>query len=448
MTSSFNHRLARHLRFLSAAEPDSVFLDDMQQLIDDARTAACERPPRRRGDVLRVLLLGYVGAGNTGADLRAIEIIRQLRRIFAGRALDITLFTCGELIDHPVLASVTRFQPESLYVPDALDAALPRFDVVLNVEGSTYTSKFSDALAGMLIGGVALAAAHGALACAYGVDAGAMTPRLTRFAAANATDALVFCRSSGASRQLDALGIAPRAGADTAWRFRAGAADDLPPSFAALCPNNPYWWPVRTDARRAYLLDGADVESPLRHGPLTFHTWDEERARRFAAYKAGFATVAAGLRAQGIEPVLVAMERLDLAVCDEIAALLPFPLRIVARGRDSLDAVAAAVAHARCVVTTRYHAAVLAIAHGVPAVGVSMDSRIDRLFDDAGVHGWTFSCDDPLFGARVLEHLASCGAAERRSLRDACERFVATQRQCFDEMGLTLRDTLDAFVES
>ncbi|HEY4352537.1 MAG TPA: polysaccharide pyruvyl transferase family protein [Paraburkholderia sp.] len=446
MSCNFNHRMARQLRFLGAPEPDSVFLDDMQQLIDATRATVRPRAPRRRGEPLRVLLLGYVGAGNTGADLRAIEIIRQVRRIFAGRTLDIALFGCGDLIDHPVLASVERLQPESLYVPDALDAALPRFDVVLNVEGSTYTSKFSDALAGMLIGGVALADAHGALACAYGVDAGAMTPRLTRFAAANAAHAVVFCRSAGAARHLAALGIAIRAGADSAWGFRAVQPVRGTP-YAALCPNNPYWWPVHTDVRRAYRLDGSDVESPLRHGPLTFHTWDDDRARRFSAYKAGFAMLAAGLHAQGIEPVLVAMERLDLAACDEIAALLPFPVRIVARGREPLDAVAATVGHARCVVTTRFHAAVLAIAHGVPAVGVSMDERIEQLFAEAGVSGWNFSCDDPHFGARALARLASCDAAERESLSATYEHFAAAQRQHFEDMGQALRASVDAFVD-
>ncbi|APR38325.1 polysaccharide pyruvyl transferase family protein [Paraburkholderia sp. SOS3] len=446
MSCNFNHRMARQLRFLGAAEPDSVFLDDLQQLIDITRTTARVRATRRRGEPLRMLLLGYVGAGNTGADLRAIEIIRQMRRLFAGRTLDIALFGCGDLIDHPVLASVERLQPESLYVPDALDAALRRFDVVLNVEGSTYTSKFSDALAGMLIGGVAFADAHGALACAYGVDAGAMTPRLARFAAVNAARAAVFCRSAGAARQLAALGIDTRMGADSAWGFRATqpAAREAP--YAALCPNNPYWWPVQTDVRRAYRLDGSDVQSPLRHGPLTFHTWDDERARRFSAYKASFAMLAAGLRAQGIEPVLVAMERLDLAACDEIAALLPFPVRIVARGRETLDAVAATVGHARCVVTTRFHAAVLAIAHGVPAVGVSMDERIEQLFDEAGVSGWNFSCDDPHFGARALARLASC-AGDRERLRGAYERFAAVQRQRFDDMGRALRASVDAFVD-
>ncbi|WP_157977945.1 hypothetical protein, partial [Paraburkholderia kururiensis] len=150
-------------RYVNAPDPDAVFLDDMLERIEAARRRPC--PPRpRTGRALRVLLLSYAGAGNTGADLRTIQTIRHLQRLFGERGerdegLRIELFALGDLFDHPVLAATPRMPVQLPYVPDAFAAAIPDYDLVLNVEGSTYTSKFSDSLSGMLIGGVALASA-------------------------------------------------------------------------------------------------------------------------------------------------------------------------------------------------------------------------------------------------------------------------------------------------
>jgi polysaccharide pyruvyl transferase WcaK-like protein len=438
----------RQFRFLSAMDPDSVLLDDFRELIEAAQ--ASNRAKRDRRDLtagpLRILLLGYTGAGNTGADIRTIETIRQLRRLFAGCDLELTVFACGALFDHADLQSVRVFTPSSLYFPEALDAGMQDFDVVLNVEGSMYTSKFSDSLAAILIGGVGLAAAHGRVACAYGIDAGAMSARLERFAAATASGVEIVCRSSGAQARLAKLGLATQSGADSAWDFRAadGALPELPPNYAVLCPNNPFWWPVYTDVRRAIELDVAGTESPLRYGPLHFHTWDDLRAARLAAYKHGFAAVAEGLKRRGYAPVLVAMERLDRDVCEEIAAQLPFPVPIVSRGVHSLDAVVATIEQAKWVVTTRYHASVLAIASRVPAIGVSMDARIDQLFEESGLAEWGISCDEQGFEGRVLERIdAAAIGPTLDGLRDRYASITAEQSLRFEAMGVALKRLVD-----
>ena len=438
------------LRFLSAADPDATMLDDLLGLIDRAR----QRGPRRRasrGRATRVLLLGYVGAGNTGADVRAIEVIRQLRQLLADRPVTLTLLGIGELFDHPEFAGVARFAPSSRYLPAALDAALPDYDLVLNVEGSTYTSRFSDTLAGLLIGGVSLADAHGALAYAYGADAGAMSARLECFVASSASGATVFCRSDAALARLRAFGLDPLPGADPAWRYRAAAtpsatpaAHTLPARFAALCPNNPYCWPVVTDARRALALAGAGGgDARLRHGPFSFYSWDASRARRFEQYTDGYAMLALALRRRGIEPVLVAMERGDAAACEAISARLSAPARIVARPRASIDTVLGTLARAGCVITTRYHAALFAMAHAVPVFGVSMDERIAQLFDDAGISECSADCDDPLFAERVLERIEIDALGAPQRLVRAYAALATRQTDRLDAMGARVRAALD-----
>ncbi len=436
----------RQRRFLCAVDPDAVLLDDFHVLIEAARARSRERERARdRKAPLRVLLLGYTGAGNTGADLRTIETIRQLRSLFADRRLELTVFALGGLLDHPALRSVRVFTPRSDYFPDALSEAMDDFDVVLNVEGSTYTSKFSDALAALLIGGVGLAAAHGRIACAYGVDAGAMTERLTRFATQTADGVDIVCRSRGAGERLRTLGVTAAPGADTAWRFRAapGSCPPLPARHAVLCPNNPFWWPVQTNVRRALELDVAGAQSPLRYGPLSFHTWDDLRAARYAAYKRSFAAIAEGLKRRGYAPVFVAMERLDRAACEEIAALLPFDAPVVARGEHSLDAVVATLEHAQWNVTTRYHASVMSIANRVPVVGVSMDSRIDQLFAENELGDWALSCDEKGFEQSVLERIDAGIGPKLDELRERYVQIANRELRTFAQMGERLKAIID-----
>jgi polysaccharide pyruvyl transferase WcaK-like protein len=444
--------LAALHRYASAAAPDEVFLDDLQERIDAARRRSARTTPRRalasgRGEP-RVLLLGYNGAGNTGADLRAIETVIQLRRLLAPREPRITLFALGDCFDHPLLASLPRLASALPYLPDALDAAVQDAGIVLNVEGSTYTSKFSDSLAGTLIGGIALAHAHGRHAIAYGVDSGAMTAALSRFVERNAQGGLVIARNDAARAQLAGLGIAAQPGADTAWTYRASSSSPriaaLGSRVASLCPANPFWWPVCADAARARSLDARGEQSPFRYGPLHFHSWDEARAAAYDAYLERVSAIAVGLRDEGYMPVLVGMEQLDQAVCRDLAARLPFAVEIVARGPDRLDDVAAAVAHAACVVTTRYHAAVLAMSHGVPMFGLSMDTRIARLLEEADCAEWYAACDATDGAERALARIASLNeAAARDALVATFARYADAQRAKFDEMGERLLKAIE-----
>lgn len=431
--------LAALQRYASAVAPDEVFLDDMQQRIDASANSQGHGPVPTRGPRLRILLLGYSGAGNTGADLRTIETIAQLQRLLAPREPDITLFALGDCFDHPVLATTPKLTPALPYLPDALDAAIRDADLVLNVEGSTYTSKFSDSLAGILIGGVALADAHGRPAIAYGVDSGTMSAALTRFVTRNAARGQILCRNETARAHLAPLGVQTQPGADTAWTYRAphsARAAARGSRIAALCPNNPFWWPVVADAARARLLDARREVSPFRYGPLHFHSWDDTRAAAYDAYLARFADIAEGLRQQGYTPVLVGMEQLDRAACADLAARLPFAVEIVARGAERLDEVAATVAQAACVVTTRYHAAVLAMSHGVPVFGLSMDPRIDRLLAEAGCAQWRAACDADDSTQAALAQLGTLEAPHVRAELIACyDRYADAQRSRFEEMG-------------
>lgn len=455
MSSDRNGGASRLSHFLTSSDPDATLLDDFVAMITDAKarhgsseyasalSAFADRRP------VRILVIGYIGVGNTGSDLRAIETIRQLQKMCPEVGLKISIFALGTLFDHAVLQSTRCYRASSAYLPDALSEAIDEHDVVMNVEGSTYTSRFSDALAALLIGGLGLAAARGKIACAYGVDSGMMSSRLARFALATSHGTLVFARSAGAFQQLTALGIDVRRGADSAWGYRAcsrfeelgGTSEpvDKRLGYAVLCPINPFWWPVRTDVKRAAQLDAARRDSPLRYGGMFFHTWDGQRAESFGQYRDNFAAVARGLAKRGFVPVLAAMERLDLPACEAIAETLPFPIRIVARGSASLDDIVRTIEGAACVVTSRYHGSVLAMANRVPVVGVSIDERIAQLFDEYGLGHWWYSCEMPSFAQAVLDRLDDVMAVGGDAVRAQQAHAVADQQARLSGMALMVR---------
>ncbi|MFP3183886.1 MAG: polysaccharide pyruvyl transferase family protein, partial [Paraburkholderia sp.] len=149
---------------------------------------------------------------------------------------------------------------------------------------------------------------------------------------------------------------------------------------------------------------------------------------------------------QGYVPVVVGMEQLDAAACDALAARLPFDIDKIVRGPNTLSEVAAVVSRARCVVTTRYHAAVLAMSHGIPVFGLSMDSRIDRLLTEAGVQGWHASCDAPDAACLALEAIGSLNHDPvRERLVARLLAYADNQRACFHSMGARLATLVEAY---
>ena len=65
-------------------DPDRLLQLTMSGLIEAARARHEHSPAPQRadGEPLKLLLAGYVGTRNTGADVRVEEMIRQFRHLF------------------------------------------------------------------------------------------------------------------------------------------------------------------------------------------------------------------------------------------------------------------------------------------------------------------------------------------------------------------------------
>lgn len=401
----------------------------------------------RPGEPLRLLLVGYLGTRNTGADVRVHEMIRQLRAIFGDERLELTVLTSDARLSAGYFPGVRQVKLPDVY-PPFLFRETARHHGVVACEGSMFKSKFANALTTLMLGALGLAGARNQLAVGYGAEAGHMDPVLRRLVARYARDALVVCRNEASRGVLEGLGVRTAPGTDTAWTFapappaeaarlleRAGWDGRAP--VLAVCPINPFWWPVRPSVGRALAdrLGGAFRATHYRS--LYYHEFGARDRERYAAYLDALATAAeAFARERGAFLVLVGMERLDRGPCEELAARLgPVP-RFVSDEYDMFELVAI-LRRARYLVSSRYHAAVCASPAGVPALGVTMDERLRNLLGDRGQADLCLEVDDPELAERVLaglRRLDADGEAVGARARDA----VRGELEAMGRMGLEL----------
>lgn len=411
---------------------------------------AAARPARgaRAAGPRRILLVGYNGARNTGADLRTGEIVRQLRAEFAGDGLELGVVVMGPL-PLPDWGPVTLERIEG-YPPDAVHDLCLRYDAVVVCEGSLFTSTFSDSLAMLFTAFLGMARALGKPAVAYGAEADRMSAEIEAFVRAHAVEALLIARNAPSQRRLAALGLTAELGTDTGWTFSpaqpecaASALRELGwngrADLLALCPTNPFRWPLVADPARALLASLTGQPAPDRCQGMMFFQPAEIASRRCDSFLDDLAAAVrdhATRRTTGVFPVIVGMEANDRPACEALAERLGAPAPLVSDTIDP-DLIVAVLRSASMLVSARYHAVLLSMAAGVPAVGLAYDQRIPALFGEAGHAELALAVDDPDLAAGLAERLdrlagdAAVGAdfarfaAERREAQRTTGRRVA-----------------------
>ncbi|MCJ2188476.1 polysaccharide pyruvyl transferase family protein [Novosphingobium beihaiensis] len=422
------------------------------------RFAAARAEPRlaRPPGPLRVLLAGYSGACNTGADLRTGEIIRQLRDAFGSGGIALGIITVG---DHPLpdWGTVTTERIEG-FPPDAVRDLCARYDAVVVCEGSLFTSTFSDGLATMLTAFLGMAAAMGKPAIAYGAEADRMSPAVEQFVAETAREALVIARNRASLERLEALGLQAELGTDTGWSFAdAGMAAaqallrergwDGHAPLTVVCPTDPFRWPLIADPERAMFASLTGDVAPEHHSGMMFFQPAETSQDLCSAFLDGIATALHEHDRRSAEPrftIVVGMEANDQDACLELAQRLGAPAPVVA-GTTGPHAIVGILRSASLLVSARYHAVLLSMAAAVPAIGLAYDQRVRALFAEAGHPGLALEARAPGLAERLSAGLrllaaepdagadfAAFAAAQRAVQRAAGERVAAYLRGSAD----------------
>jgi polysaccharide pyruvyl transferase WcaK-like protein len=340
----------------------------------------------------RVLVVGYSGANNTGAEALLRSDIEDLRAVL-GKDLHITI----PALNPANLRRYVREGPdlEIVLLPPIFFRTIRRLvheaDVVVLVEGSAYMDTWTSALLWYFLWATHCAEMMRKPCLAYAVDAGGLSPwnRYLVRRVASSTD-LIVTRSEAASDRLrgwgvtapmtstadNALTFVPRS-EDAPWLTREWPeATDAP---VGIAPVDFFRWPVviRPWGRR----------EDLYRWPY-YHSSSPGRRRASSVLAQGYARLADRIvDTHGHTVALIAMEELDEALCRKILGEMRRGdrARIFSSREHDASRITWLLRSLRLLITSRYHAAILSLAAEVPQVAMGHDLRLSSLYDELGL---------------------------------------------------------------
>ena len=405
-------------------DADQALIGMMRARIEAEAVRGALWPPTpwRPGRPLELLLVGYNGCRNTGADVRVSELVRQLRHLLGDVHAGLSVTTLGPEWTQGYFPGARQIALSRLQFPAMLPGLVAQSDGVLACEGSMFKSRFANALSLMMAGALGLSLARGGIAVGYGGEAGHMEPALERFVRATCAGALVLARTAPSLAQVQALGLRARLGTDTAWTctvpdapgralLEAAGWDGERPVLT-LCPINPFWWPVRPDPVRAGLLALSGQEDESHNSAIYFHRAGPAVDAAQARYLDGLAEAAhAFAQRHGAMIAIVGMEARDERAARQLAARRPGGAPVFSAADHPWLPLVSLLRQSRWLVSSRYHALVCAMPAQVPLVGVSMDERIHNLLSEQGAPELCLPVDADDLGARLLAALDTIEAS-------------------------------------
>lgn len=412
--------------------------------------------PRER---LRLLLVGYNGARNTGSDVRVAALARQIKEVFGADNVEITVMA----LDRAALAGyfdndVILREFSSIFLWDLYRACCESHAAIL-CEGSTLKSTFANGLTLFMCEAAGIMAAQGKPCVAYGSEVGDMAPYVRRTARRLCRNTCFITRTEDALAALKALGLEGRAGTDTAWTYDGAIGADEARSLLTrqgwdgrkpllgVAVINPFCWPVRASLGK-WVRAGVTGRREGQYDKWYFFSDSPRRRAAYARYIDGVAQGVGGfLREHDCFPVVIGMERLDERACADLAARLDRPCAMFLSGSTPANVMAGILHCLDALVTSRYHAAVLGMQAGVPFAAVSMDERLDGIAKELGIEG---SCLCHVTNAELANriHTALSGIVrDRAAMVEAIRRQVGVYRERLRGMGAFLKGYMDKALE-
>jgi polysaccharide pyruvyl transferase WcaK-like protein len=354
--------------------------------------AAADGAGKGPAKAVNVLLVGYNGANNTGAEARLIAVIEDVRAVLGPEAvITIPALNVKNLKRYVQETPATRIVHLPTIFWPTLWRLARRSDLVMLVEGSTYIDSYSSGLLKAYLWATRCAKNAHRKCVAYAVDAGVMS-RQNRFEAvkeANRTD-LIITRTQGAADLLRKIGVkAPiRVTADTALSFR--------PEAGAYDPSKDAWWATPNGVVGLAMVDFHRLPVVVKlWGPSRdcykwpfYYTTSKGRAAASERLADGFVEQVDRLAGRdGCGVALICMDQMDEDLAYKVLGRARHPENVrVFSSRDyNASGMTAVLRSLRLLVTSRYHAAVLAMEAGTPTIAVGHDARLRELFNDMGL---------------------------------------------------------------
>lgn len=403
------------------------------------------------GPLPTVMMMGYNGANNTGAEALLLADIADVRAVLGPEA-HITVPTLNP-------ANLRRYLQEGPHlhiasIPSIFFLALRRLvrqhDLIMLVEGSTYMDTWTSALLWAYLWVTHCADGADKPCLAYAVDAGTLNAfdrGLVRREASK-TD-LIIVRARAAAERLRAWGVtAPiEITADNAFTFQPDASDagllrrvwpKATGQIAGLCLVDFNLWPVtmRPWGPRAYCY----------RWPYYF-SHSAERSRATNKLIAEYATLADCLVAKHCMSVaLICMEQLDEPLAQQVVQHMAHAdrARVFSAREYNASQITELLRGLDLLLTSRYHAAVLSLAAQVPQIAIGHDLRLMTLYEDLGLAEECFvhpqQADLSASLLKRVEHVLADPLPRREALRRGYDDHVQRARHNRDLLRTFVTD--------
>jgi polysaccharide pyruvyl transferase WcaK-like protein len=356
------------------------------------RPSSTEKNYHLADKTLKVILVGYNGANNTGSEARLLAIIKDVRSVL-GPNVGLTVPTLNE-------KNLRRYIKEDdklkiVPVPSifffVIDRLVKDHDLVILVEGSCYMDTWTSALLWGFLWATHSAHYHKIPCLAYAVDAG----ELSRFnqwlvkKEASKTD-LIITRTRYATERLKKIGVtAPiTSTADCAFNFREKSEDH---SFFSN------YWPDRSKIVGMAVVDFSlwpvvmrpwGRNQDLYKWPYYF-THSKEKINERERLINGWAKVANKIiDFHGHNVSLICMEELDEPLAQKIRKKIKNKDMscIISASEYNASQMTSMLCELELLITSRYHASVLSLRSQVPQIAVGHDPRLTSIYHDLGLY--------------------------------------------------------------
>jgi len=349
--------------------------------------------PAAARSALRVLMLGYSGANNTGAEALLLADIEDVRSVLGPQAvITIPCMNPPNLRRYVKETPTLRIAPMPTIFFSTLRRLVNQNDLVMLVEGSTYMDTWSSAMLWAYLWTTRCAFSIGKPIIAYAVDAGEIRSPFNRGLVRREASktSLIITRAAAAAERLRSFGVtAPMdVTADNAFNYRPDPADE---GLLARA-----WPEAGSHVVGMALVDFYQFPVTMKPwGPKAdcykwpfYFTRSPERTRLTEELARSYAALADDMIARhGKSVALIAMEALDEALLHKVHGYMAYPdrARIFCSREYNASQMVSILRGLELLLTSRYHACVLSLAAQVPQIAVGHDLRLKTIYRELGL---------------------------------------------------------------
>ncbi len=391
-----------------------------------SRIGLCRYEEYKAGQPLKILLVGYNGARNTGADARVVALTQQLEKALGAEKATLTVMTLDEENVSGYFSEAVRILHFTTVFMCSLLRACSQHHVAILCEGSTLTPTFAEALCVFFCEAAGIMDRQGKPCIAYGSEVGRLDGWLARLSTDLCSNAYFIVRTEESLQNLQALGLKGHVGTDTAWTFQDKEGEqwarqrlleagwDGSQPLMGVAPLNPFCWPVRPSLWR-WLKAVVTRDFSLQYDKLYFFSDSPERREQFERYLTAMtAATNQYSREHNAFVVILGMEKLDTRVCELLEQRIERPHVVCTSKTCNVFQMTGLIRQLSVLLTSRYHASVLSMERSIPIVAVSIDARLNGVMREVGLadHYLHHATDGDL-GNRITASLTMTGEHEQ-----------------------------------